>query len=127
MQNFTFWNPTKIIFGTDTIPQIGAETRHFGKKALLVYGKSSIKKSGIYNTVLTSLQEAGVEVVEHAGVKSNPVLSHVNAGIKLAKQEQIDVIVAVGGGSVIDESKAIAVGAKNRSCCVGLLSWCQRG
>ena len=112
MQNFTFWNPTKIIFGTETIPQIGEETRQFGQKVLLVYGKSSIKKSGIYDTVLASLQEAGIEVVEHSGVKSNPVLSHVKAGIDLAKQQQIDVIVAVGGGSVIDEAKAIAVGAK---------------
>ncbi|GAK60287.1 iron-containing alcohol dehydrogenase [Candidatus Vecturithrix granuli] len=112
MQNFTFWNPTKIIFGTDTIPQIGQETRRFGNKALLVYGKSSIKKSGIYDMVLASFQEAGIEVIEHAGVKSNPVLSHVNAGIALVKQKQIGVIVAVGGGSVIDESKAIAVGAQ---------------
>ncbi len=112
MQNFTFWNPTKIIFGEGIIPQIGGETKNFGKKVLFVYGKSSIKKSGVYHNVVNSLREAKLEVIEFSGVQPNPVLSHVKEGIALAKREDIDVIVAVGGGSVIDESKAIAAGAK---------------
>lgn len=112
MQNFTFWNPTHIIFGEGTIAQIGKEAIRFGKKALLVYGKSSIKHNGIYDAVVTSLTEAGVEYIEFSGVQSNPVLSHLRQGIALAKQHGIDVILAVGGGSVIDESKAIAAGAK---------------
>jgi alcohol dehydrogenase YqhD (iron-dependent ADH family) len=111
MQNFVFHNPTKIIFGKDTIPLIGSESAAFGKKALLVYGQSSIKKNSIYNQVVQSLQEAGMEIIEHPGVQSNPVLSHVQKGIALAKEHQVDVIVAVGGGSVIDSSKAIAAGA----------------
>ena len=115
MKNFTFWNPTKIIFGENRISKIGDESRKFGKKVLLVYGKASIKKSGVYTQVVTSLHEAGLDVVEFAGVKSNPVLSHLREGIALAKQENIDAIVAAGGGSVIDESKAIAVGAKTDS------------
>jgi len=112
MQNFTFWNPTKIIFGQDTIPQIGIETRQFGQKVMLVYGKGSIKRTGIYNQITNALQEAQLQVIEFAGAQSNPLLSHVRAGIALAKQERIEAIVAVGGGSVIDTSKAIAVGAK---------------
>jgi hypothetical protein len=112
MQNFTFWNPTKIIFGENTIPQIGNETKNFGKKVLLVYGRSSVKKSGVYDKVVNSLREAELEIVEFSGVQSNPVLSHVRKGIELAKQENVDVIVAVGGGSVLDESKAIAAGSK---------------
>lgn len=112
MENFEFWNPTKIIFGKDTISQIGQKTQQFGKKVLLVYGKSSIKKNGVYDKIVNSLRTAQLEVVEFSGVKPNPVLSHVQEGIVFAKKEQVDVIVAVGGGSVIDEAKAIAVGAK---------------
>jgi alcohol dehydrogenase YqhD (iron-dependent ADH family) len=111
MQNFVFHNPTKIIFGKDTIPLIGSETAAFGKKALLVYGRDSIKKNGIYDQAVQSLQETGVNIIEHPGVQSNPVLSHVQQGIGLAKEHQVDVIVAVGGGSVLDSSKAIAAGA----------------
>ncbi|GAK58049.1 iron-containing alcohol dehydrogenase [Candidatus Vecturithrix granuli] len=112
MKNFEFWNPTKIIFGQDTISQIGQEAQKFGKKALLVYGKSSIKQNGVYDKVLKSLRAAQLEVVEFSGVKSNPVLSHVQKGIAYAKQKQVDLIVTVGGGSVIDTGKAIAAGAK---------------
>ena len=111
MHNFVFHNPTKIIFGKDTIPLIGSESAAFGKKALLVYGQGSIKKSSIYDQVVQSLQEAGMEIIEHPGVQSNPVLSHVQQGIDLAKEHQVDVIVAVGGGSVLDSSKAISAGA----------------
>ncbi len=111
MQNFVFHNPTKVIFGKDTIPLIGSESAAFGKKALLVYGQDSIKKNGIYDQVVQSLQEAGMKIVEHSGVQSNPVLSHVQQGIDLAKEHQVDVIVAIGGGSVLDSSKAISAGA----------------
>lgn len=111
MQNFFFHNPTKIIFGKDTIIQIGHETSKYGKKALLVYGQESIKKNGIYEQVTTSLKESGIEVFEHGNVQSNPVLGHVRQGVSIAKQEEVDVIVAVGGGSVIDSAKAIGAGA----------------
>ncbi len=111
MKNFVFHNPTKILFGKDTIPSIGRETAAYGKKALLVYGKNSIKENGIYDQVIESLQEADVTIVEHGGVQSNPVLSHVHQGIKLAKEHNTEVIVAVGGGSVIDSAKAISAGA----------------
>ena len=112
MQNFTFWNPTRIVFGQNTIPQIGKETVAFGSKALLVYGRDSVKRSGVFDQVVKALTDAGVTVVEFGGVRSNPVLSHLREGVALAKQEGVDVVVAVGGGSVIDESKAIAAGAR---------------
>lgn len=111
MQNFFFHNPTKIIFGKNTIAQIGHETSHYGKKALLVYGQGSIKKNGIYENVTTSLKDYGVEIFEHGNVQSNPLVRHIREGISVAKQEGIDVIVAVGGGSVIDSAKAIGAGA----------------
>ncbi len=111
MKNFVFHNPTKILFGKYTIRSIGDETAAFGKTALLVYGQGSIKNNGIYDQVTKSLQDAGVTIIEHGGVQSNPVLSHVHQGIALAKENKVDVIIAVGGGSVLDSAKAIAAGA----------------
>lgn len=111
MQNFVFHNPTKILFGKNTVPSIGSETAALGKKVLLVYGKDSIKKSGLYQQVLLSLTTAGTEITEHGGVQSNPLLSHVNLGIEKARKNCCDVVCAVGGGSVIDEAKAICAGA----------------
>jgi len=110
MQNFVFHNPTKILFGKNTVPSIGKETIAFGKNVLLVYGTGSIKKNGLYDQVIQSLQTAGAIITEHADVQSNPVLSHVHRGIKLARENNCDVICAVGGGSVIDEAKAICAG-----------------
>jgi alcohol dehydrogenase YqhD (iron-dependent ADH family) len=111
MKNFTFHNPTKIIFGQGTLAQIGPEASPYGKKALYIYGKGSIKKNGVYDQTTASLKSSGIELIEFGGVKANPVLSHAHEGIALAKREKIDMIVAVGGGSVIDEAKAIAAGA----------------
>ncbi len=111
MQNFVLHLPTKILFGKDTIANIGPETAAFGKKVLLVYGSGSIKQNTIYDQVTDSLASAGLTVIEHPGVKSNPVLSHVREGIKLAKEHGVEAVVAVGGGSVIDCAKAICAGA----------------
>ncbi len=111
MQNFVFHNPTKILFGKNTIPAIGPETVAFGTRVLLVYGSGSIKKNGIYQQVADSLLAAGAEIVEHPGVQSNPLLSHARKGIALAKERKCQVVCAVGGGSVIDEAKAICAGA----------------
>jgi hypothetical protein len=111
MRNFVLHLPTKIIFGRDTIANIGPETAAFGRKVLLVYGSGSIKENTIHRQVTESLAMAGLTVIEHPGVKSNPVLSHVRAGIKLAKEHGVEAVVAVGGGSVIDSAKAICAGA----------------
>ena len=111
MQNFVFHNPTKVLFGRGKTAFLGEETRTWGKHALLVYGQRSIKANGLYGQVINSLQLAGVQVVDFGGVRSNPLLSHVRQGIQLVKAQHIEVIVAVGGGSVIDSAKAIAAGA----------------
>lgn len=111
MQNFTYQNTVKIVFGRDTIKQIGPEAAAYGKKVLLVYGHGSVKKNGLYDAVVGSLKATGLEIVEYPGVSPNPRLTHAQAGADLAKQENVDLIVALGGGSVIDESKAIAMGA----------------
>jgi len=111
MRDFVFHNPTKIIFGQGTLGQIGEQTASFGRKALLVSGKGSLKKLGIYQAVLHSLGQAGIEVIEHEGVQPNPIAGHVQQGIGLAQKNGVEVIVAAGGGSVIDSAKAIAAGA----------------
>lgn len=110
MIDFTFQNTTKIIFGKETESLVGEEMSKIGKKVLLHYGGGSIKKSGLYDKVISSLKQADVEVVELGGVKPNPRLSLVQEGIKICQEQKIDAILAVGGGSVIDSSKAIAAG-----------------
>lgn len=110
MENFTFQNPTKIIFGKGTENNVGVETCRYGKKILLHYGGGSIKETGLYERIVSSLKEAGVEFLELPGVKPNPRLSLVNEGIKICRENNIDFILAVGGGSVIDSAKAIAIG-----------------
>lgn len=110
MINFTYQCPTEIIFGKDTQALVGEKARRFSKKALLVYGGGSIKRSGLYDQVVESLHEAGVEFLELGGVQPNPRLALVHQGIELCRQEQIGLLLAVGGGSAIDTAKAIAVG-----------------
>lgn len=112
MENFVLENPTKIIFGTGTIESIGQETKNWGTRVLLVYGQKSCRESGLYHRVCASLQAVGITtIIEHGGVKSNPTLAHVQEGIALAKSHKISVILAVGGGSVIDSAKAISAGS----------------
>lgn len=113
MQNFIFENPTRILFGKGQIARLGREVTRFGGKALMVYGMGSIRKNGVYDQVMVSLKEAKVDVVEFPGVRSNPVLSHVLKGIELAREKAVDVVLAVGGGSVIDTAKTIAAGVKD--------------
>lgn len=112
MDPFVFRNPTKIIFGRGTEETVGKETAHFSKKILLHYGSGSIKKTGLYGRVMESLKAAGVEVVELPGVLPNPRLGLVYEGIRICKEQNIGLILAVGGGSPIDSAKAIAAGAK---------------
>jgi len=111
MVNFDYQNPTRIIFGKDTENEVGKLAAEYGKKVLLHYGGGSIKKTGLHDRVLSSLKAAGLEVVELSGVKPNPRLSLVREGIEICREQQIDLILAVGGGSVIDSAKAIGVGA----------------
>ena len=110
MNNFSFQNATKIIFGKGTEENVGEETKLHADKVLLHYGGGSIKQSGLYARVTASLKKSGVAFVELSGVKPNPRLSLVKEGIKICRDNGIKFILAVGGGSVIDSAKAIAVG-----------------
>lgn len=110
MENFEFLSPTKIIFGRETQKRVGEITRQHSEKILLHYGGVSLKKSGLYDKIVNSLKDAGIEVYELGGVVPNPRLSLVKKGIKICRENNIKFILAVGGGSVIDSSKAIAMG-----------------
>lgn len=112
MNNFVFHNPTKLIFGKGQLEALRNEVPAYGKKVLLVYGGGSIKRSGLYDQVTAILREIGAEVTELAGVEPNPRLSTVHRGVELCKSNGIELVLAVGGGSVLDCAKAIAVGAK---------------
>jgi len=113
MQNFEYCNKTKIIFGKDTENQVGSETANYAKRVLLHHSGKSAVKSGLIDKVKTSLKNAGVEWTELTGVLPNPRLSLVKEGVNIVKKEKLEFILAVGGGSVIDSAKAIAVGAVN--------------
>lgn len=112
MQDFVFSNKTKIYFGKNQLHHLGEEVSRFGKKVLLVYGGGSIKKIGLYDKVIAELNKAGTEVFELSGVEPNPRHTTVNKGAAICKKENIDVLLAVGGGSTIDCTKAIAATAK---------------
>ncbi|NQT32934.1 MAG: iron-containing alcohol dehydrogenase [Candidatus Omnitrophica bacterium] len=112
MQNFDLYNPTNVVFGKGEVPRIGELTASYGRRVLLVYGLGSVKKTGLYDKVTGSLREAGVEWVDSGGVKPNPVLSFAREAIGTFKQEKLDAIVAVGGGSVIDTAKTVAAGSR---------------
>lgn len=112
MNKFEFYNPTKIIFGENSINKLNELIRPFGKNIMLTYGGGSIKKNGIYNSVIDILESENKNIFELSGITPNPKLDKVYEGIKLCKENNIDFILAVGGGSVIDCSKAIAVGSK---------------
>lgn len=112
MNTFTFHNPTKLIFGKNTLSSLSKEVEQYGRNVLLVYGGGSIKRTGLYDEVMTELGKINAVVTELAGVQPNPRLSTVHEGVDLCRKHNIDLVLAVGGGSVIDCAKAIAVGAK---------------
>ena len=111
LYNFTYYNPTKIYFGKDAISNLSEELANYGKNILLLYGKNSIKKIGLYDQVVRILNSCGKNIVELAGIKSNPSYAQVLEGGRLVRENKIDLILAVGGGSVIDCAKAISVSA----------------
>jgi alcohol dehydrogenase len=112
MKNFTFYNPTKLIFGKDQLEHLKKEVPRYGKKVLLVYGGGSIKRSGLYDKVIQYLNEVDVQIFELPGVEPNPRITTARKGVEICKAEGIDFLLAVGGGSVIDCTKLIAAGAK---------------
>lgn len=112
MNNFIFYSPTEFVFGKATEMQVGALARKYGaRKVMIVYGGGSVVRSGLLDRVKQSLQEAGIEYCLIGGVQPNPVDTKVYEGIEFCRREQADMLLPVGGGSVIDTAKAIAAGA----------------
>lgn len=107
--DFTYYNPTKIYFGKNSLDNLARELSNYGKNILLMYGKGSVKKSGLYDKVIDILKKANKNVVELAGIKSNPSYSQLLEGARLVRENNVDLILAVGGGSVIDCAKGISV------------------
>jgi len=110
MENFTVYNPTKLHFGINVIDTLGETILKYGNRVLLVYGKGSVKKYGYYQKVVSKLSEAGIEVFEYSGIKPNPIIEDVHKAVMVGKQNNVDVVVALGGGSVIDSAKIISLG-----------------
>lgn len=109
--NFTYCNPTKLYFGENSLQNLETELCKYGKNVMLVYGGGSIKKNGIYDKVIAILNKCGKTVFEDGGVMPNPTVEKLYSGCKIAKENNIDLILAVGGGSVCDYSKAVSVSA----------------
>ncbi|MET3727357.1 alcohol dehydrogenase YqhD (iron-dependent ADH family) [Fictibacillus halophilus] len=112
MNEYIYYNPTRLVFGKNQIQTLKDELGKFGKKVLVVYGGGSIKRNGLYDEVMNELNKMDAEVSELSGVEPNPRVSTVRKGVEICKEKGIDVLLAVGGGSVIDCTKAIAAGAK---------------
>ena len=111
MNSFVYDIPVKVYFGRDQLGNLGLELGSFGRRVLLAYGGGSIKRIGLYDKIITLLNEGGFEVVELSGIEPNPRIDSVRRGVELCKKHNIDVILAVGGGSTIDAAKFMAAGA----------------
>lgn len=111
MNDFIFYNPDKVYFGKKQFEHLSEELLNFGKKVLLVYGGGSIKKNGLYDSIIKIAEESGIELFELSGVEPNPRHSTVNKGAAICREKSIDVILAAGGGSTIDCAKGIAAAA----------------
>lgn len=111
MENFYYSIPTKILFGKGQVEKLGQSIKAYGSKVLLVYGGGSIKKIGLYDKVIKQLKSHHIEIVELAGVEPNPRVTTVNKGAAICKEQGVDVVLAVGGGSTIDCAKVIAAAA----------------
>ena len=109
IKNFTAFNPTRLHFGRDCIQSIGEDARQYGKRVLLVYGKGSVKKYGYFDQVKARMEEARLEIVEYGGIKPNPIVEDVERATELGRKEKVDLVLALGGGSVIDSAKIMAL------------------
>ncbi len=107
--NFSYHNPTKLYFGDDSLKYLKDELKNYGKNVLFVYGGGSIKKNGLYDEIIAILKEYEKNIAEVSGVMPNPTSDKLNEGVAIARENNIDFILAVGGGSVCDYSKAVSV------------------
>ncbi len=115
MNDFIFHNPDRVYFGRNQLQHLPEEIQKYGRKVLLVYGGGSIKRSGLYDQIVSLIKDNGLELFELSGVEPNPRHTTANRGAAICKEEGIDVILAVGGGSVIDCAKGVAAAAKTES------------
>lgn len=111
MNSFVYDIPVKVYFGKNQLQHLGEELSRYGKRVLLTYGGGSIKKTGLYDAVMAEIRRAGLEVFELSGIEPNPRIDSVRRGAQICKDEQIDVLLAVGGGSTLDATKFMAAGA----------------
>jgi alcohol dehydrogenase YqhD (iron-dependent ADH family) len=111
MNNFVYNIPTKVYFGENQLSHLGEELKKFGNRVLLTYGGGSIKKTGLYDKVMEEMKKSGLEVFELSGIEPNPRIDSVRKGAQMCKEHNIDVLLAVGGGSTIDATKFMAAGA----------------
>ncbi|WP_288612558.1 iron-containing alcohol dehydrogenase [uncultured Bacteroides sp.] len=111
MNSFIYDIPVKVYFGENQLQHLGKELSKFGKRVLLTYGGGSIKKTGLYDTVMSEIEKNGLEVFELSGIEPNPRIESVRKGVRICKDEKIDVLLAVGGGSTLDATKFMAAGA----------------
>lgn len=109
--NFCYSNPTKLYFGDDSLKYLNSELACYGPKVMLCYGGGSVKRNGIYDQVTAILKAAGKQVVEDAGVMSNPTIDKLREGARIARENDVDLILAVGGGSVCDYAKGVSASA----------------
>jgi len=109
--NFKYHNPTKLYFGEDSLQFLDSELKNYGPTVMLSYGGGSIKRNGIYDAVVKTLREAGKTIVEDSGVMPNPTIEKLMEGARLVRENNVDLILAVGGGSTIDYAKGVSVSA----------------
>lgn len=115
MEKFIAYNPVKLHFGKDVVNGLGKAASAYGKKALFIYGKGSVKKYGYYDIVKNQLVEAGLEIVEFSGIKPNPLIEDAREAMGLGLENKVDMIIALGGGSVIDTAKMVGLGIANNT------------
>ncbi len=109
MKNFIAYNPTKLHFGKGVVNDLGSSAAALGTHALLVYGGGSVLRNGSHSDTSGQLKKQGIQVTEYNGIKPNPVVNDVDEAVKLGRAKGVDMVVAVGGGSVIDSAKIIAI------------------
>jgi alcohol dehydrogenase YqhD (iron-dependent ADH family) len=115
MENFTAYNPTCVHFGQDVCNDLSQWIAPYGKRVLLMYGRGSIKRNGIYEKITSQLHALGADLYEYSGIKPNPLVSDVNKAAELGRQKDVEIILAVGGGSVIDSAKITSLSIANKA------------
>ncbi|MEA1896670.1 MAG: iron-containing alcohol dehydrogenase, partial [Bacteroidota bacterium] len=123
MENFTAYNPTRLHFGKNVTDKLGDVVKEYGKNVFLIYGQGSVKKYGYYNKIVKQLKDAGLKITEYSGIRPNPVIEDVEKAAALGKKNKVDVMVALGGGSVIDSAKIIGLCIASDTSAWNFMKW----